>query len=357
VGVVTLVVDNRIIYSAVQAKLKQLFKDENINLPKMFFGNFLKLMSKICTYEEEETKIRPNIFLGSNIVKGAFSQLPYKIIIPIQHGNKAGDDLERILKSLLPFCNAGWYVYININDDYLEYGLIRTFGGPKGLSVTEVLFENKGIDLSILDYGLIEIKVMSKFEMCITGLRRNRIIVDFRLVPHNESSCDYGAIAIDMTSGIVIPAHKEVLKNIFSGLLRIASQRVHGTILLVVKAECVLPNNFLTDGRWLPQPVDLAEKALQAITNSSDAISVEAFIALSGLFLQMLSVDGITIVDNLGRLRGFNVFVNAAAIQDSGGARKRAANTVLKSKQKDFIGVYFQSQDEHTFYERVNADD
>jgi phosphoribosylformylglycinamidine synthase len=36
-----------------------------------------------------------------------------------------------------------------------------------------------------------------------------------------------------------------------------------------------------------------------------------------------------------------------------GGARKRAAYTIVNSKVKKIVGVYFQSQDGETFYEEV----
>ena len=74
----------------------------------------------------------------------------------------------------------------------------------------------------------------------------------------------------------------------------------------------------------------------------------------------MLNVDGITIVDNKGRIRAFNVFVNPNTHENeelSGGARKRAANYLKNTKNSNYIGVYFQSQDGMSNYERVETNE
>ena len=67
----------------------------------------------------------------------------------------------------------------------------------------------------------------------------------------------------------------------------------------------------------------------------------------------MLDFDGITIIDNAGRIRAYNVFIESNPDKKKkivGGARRRAAYTVLQNKSKKIIGVYFQSQDGDNFY-------
>jgi len=70
----------------------------------------------------------------------------------------------------------------------------------------------------------------------------------------------------------------------------------------------------------------------------------------------MLDFDGITVVDNAGNILAYNVFVEANLRTTSGtigGARKRAAYTIINSKKKNIIGVYFQSHDGEMFYAAV----
>ena len=67
----------------------------------------------------------------------------------------------------------------------------------------------------------------------------------------------------------------------------------------------------------------------------------------------MLDFDGITIIDNAGRIRAYNVFIESSQDKQNkviGGARRRAAYSILHNKNKKIIGVYFQSQDGDNFY-------
>jgi len=72
--------------------------------------------------------------------------------------------------------------------------------------------------------------------------------------------------------------------------------------------------------------------------------------------MEMLNFDGITIVDNAGKIRAYNVFITPESGENivNGGARKRAATSLLNTKNKDYIGVYFRSQDGNYFYERIS---
>lgn len=74
---------------------------------------------------------------------------------------------------------------------------------------------------------------------------------------------------------------------------------------------------------------------------------------ISDLIIGMLDYDGATVVDNAGRIRAYNVFVEVKAranVKPIGGARRRAAQSLVDSKNKKFIGVYFQSQDGDCFF-------
>ena len=68
--------------------------------------------------------------------------------------------------------------------------------------------------------------------------------------------------------------------------------------------------------------------------------------------------DGITIIDNSGRIRAYNVFIetnNKKMRKVTGGARKRAAYTIINSNHKKIVGVYFQSHEGEIFYASVDS--
>jgi len=110
-------------------------------------------------------------------------------------------------------------------------------------------------------------------------------------------------------------------------------------------------DEFLSDGIWLETPISLSKLFMQTNNYSEQKLT-----ATTNLFLTMLNKDGITVIDNAGNILAYNVFVEAdlkAVAGIIGGARKRAAYTVINSRRKDIIGVYFQSYDGEIFFANV----
>ncbi|MDP1459634.1 hypothetical protein [Bacillus wiedmannii] len=103
-------------------------------------------------------------------------------------------------------------------------------------------------------------------------------------------------------------------------------------------------------------PINLASLANNAIYDQ-DIVSIQKYYAMSGLLLEMMNVDGICIVDEKARIRAYNTFIQLndnTGIQ--GGARRRAAQSLIDAKPENVLGVYFQSQDGYCFYERIDRD-
>jgi len=263
--------------------------------------------------------------------------------------------MEKLVKSLIPFCNNGWHVVIDILETEIHYGVARSFSGPIGLPITENLFIIE--DFSYVDYAIIEVKAMNSFELHICGLYKNRLTIDSRyLEVEREHTVLFPRLIQDITRSIENPSHKEIAQKAFDNLFGVIPYKIHGTICVVIEPDYE-QGEFLSDGVWFDEPIDLGEKIIDSIINNKDVASAEAYYGLSGLFLEMLNVDGMTIIDTLARVRGYNVFVRKApegvVVPNEGGARKRAANTVLLSGEPKLVGVYFLSQDGNSFYKRV----
>jgi len=351
--------DKTIYFSTVKNPLRALFIKEEIILPKNFFDNFLTFLTKICTYEEEERKIRPIIIIGHNIRK-ALEIVPNNYSFVATKGKRNGKDLDKAMKSLIPFCLNGWHVYIDIQKNEILYGLLRSFTGPQGLTVTDLLFANDDNQLENFGYGLVEIKVKSIFEIQIHGLRNNRLGIDYRFLKKEENDpvTYFNLMAQDITSEIEDSDSSKLLK-VFNKLMILASQKVHGTICVVIKHDSNGIRQLLPDGNWLDEPINISMKALDSINETKDVRSSELFYGLSGLFIEMMNIDGITVIDDKGNIRGYNIFINKENVEEvkiSGGARKRAAYSLLNTKHPDILGVYFQSQDGKLFYKRINND-
>ena len=96
------------------------------------------------------------------------------------------------------------------------------------------------------------------------------------------------------------------------------------------------------------QVISLSERSNEIVNFIEDEVYIPDEI-------QKQLLEFITIVDTMGRIRGYNVFITPHNKDNiiTGGARKRAAHALLDSQNEDYVGVYFQSQDGNYFYERI----
>ena len=137
---------------------------------------------------------------------------------------------------------------------------------------------------------------------------------------------------------------KQMLKNIFSKALT----NLHGTLCMVIDKDYKDKSGFLSDGTWLKEPIEFAKMFIKG--NSFDESVLRSY---ADVLTTMLDFDGITVIDNAGRIRAYNIFIESSASASRkvvGGARRRAAYTILENKSKKIIGIYFQSQDGDNFY-------
>ena len=139
------------------------------------------------------------------------------------------------------------------------------------------------------------------------------------------------------------------MNTLYANIFKKAFNDIHGAICVIVDKDYV-DKGYFSDGIWLETPIEFSKMFMQ-----TNGYSETKLTSIAELFIAMLNYDGITIVDNAGRIRAYNVFItsNNKLTNIVGGARKRAAYTIINSKVKKIVGVYFQSQDGETFYEEV----
>lgn len=338
------------------------FENYDIYLSEELQLQMFDFLKKICSYEEEETKIFPHIIIGHNIESKEFSKLfPVEIIHMTQESN---DKLFfKRLKPLLPFCNNGWRVYVDVGECKVNFGIVRNFSGIEGLTVDEVLSDTPKEDLDIIrqeyNIGYFMINPINRNELDLVAMDGENIRINFSLIQISQhSSEDQKEMFI---RDFLSQSTDDKLYRAIKKIVDLFPQKLHGTICLIINEKCNLPNEQLMDGIFLDEPIDLVGIAKDVLSKkmnytSDYVISLnEKFYAISGLFLDMLNFDGITVVDTNGRIRAYNVFITPdSGIEVTyGGARKRAAQALLDKKNSNYVGVYFQSQDGNYFYERV----
>lgn len=346
-------------FSSANNKIKEMFESAHLIFEKNTMNAILSFLSKIHIYEEEENKIIPEIIIGNGIAGELFEKLFQCELFPIVQANEAEINIERILKPIIPFCDNGWRLFINIENNTVIAGVMRSFAGPSAPS----LLDNLLMPIPETGFNYILIDVLSKFEIRLFSSNGDSLEIDYRFT--YSSGMDRDALLQSMIEDIVskLPPDDSKLesqKNAFLKVFTLSPKRVHGTICLIIKQECPLPlPGLLEDGIILPVPIDLSQALIELLHTPDVSSLSEKYYALTGLLLLMMNTDGITILDNCGRIRGYNFFIKPSATKTKiiGGARKRAAYSLIESKNPNLIGVYFQSQDGDMLYERVNTDE
>ena len=155
----------RINFSASNDAIRTFFLNQNINLPASLYNELLLFLSKACTYEEEEHKVRPSIIIGNNLLDDHVIHLTQATVIPLVKEHSTETRLMKRLKSMLPFCNNGWRVFLNLDDETLTYGIMRNFNGPTGLSIDDILTNMSTSDKESLGINFALIDISSNFEI------------------------------------------------------------------------------------------------------------------------------------------------------------------------------------------------
>ena len=342
-------------YRNAKSCIRKLFLAEQIAINKTVMEDFLDLLSVIHMYEEEGKKILPELIVGTGLTTKDFEKVTQCSTIVISGCSIKDNSIKKMLKPIIPFCDNDWRVFISIDNNFISFGILRSFLGPASMSITDSLIDSSN-EVSEIRYILVD--VLSKTEILLRGAKGNKVQINFGFVAHatsNRSELSNNLVA-DLLKDSK-PSHlDEKQKQAFTKLIEMCSKRGHGAILLVVNASHdICQDSLLEDGIIFSSPIDLLSSLSEALTTPEILSTAEKYYALSGLFLMMLNTDGITAIDTQGRILGYNIFIksdkkgNAVA----GGARKRAAQTLINSKNSNYCGVYFQSQDGDITYERI----
>ncbi|MCM1403976.1 MAG: hypothetical protein NC133_00500 [Prevotella sp.] len=319
--------------------------------PLKLQNRFLNFFPQIANYEEEGQKYKPAIFFTNNI-DAVVKSIPNATKIVLFNDVNENMFASR-LKSLIPFCNLYWCVYVSINDDKIEYGIFRIINSIKDENLETILFKSEVLQEKSNKLFGIYVYAENTWTITMRSLKGRVVNVNFALdirVVNNWE--DEIKEFVDASFSKLRTSAKKLqeIKNMYRNIFRNVSRLVEGTICVVVDSE-YKPDAFFEDGIWLTEPINLSK--LFAQTNQYNE---QKLTTMSDVFVTMLNFDGITVVDNMGQIRAYNVFIETnmkVAGNIIGGARKRAAYTIINSKRPHIIGVYFQSHEGEMFYSPV----
>ncbi len=340
-----------IFYQNARDKIVDFINHEWPDFPQGLLNQYLNFFTTISHYEEEGVSIKPNILLTNDIdaIDRAIS-LSYTL-------EMFSDDTEAKfisrMKALAPFCLHDWNVYVCAGaDGKFRYGIYRCLNSIKDKDFNTQLFEKKSLKERTDKIFAFLTSAYTSSCIIIKGLKDDEVRINFglttkKVLDYKEEIQEF--VDASFSKLRTTKQKLSVVKTLYGNIFENVFKNVHGTICVVIDKDYE-DDGYLGDGIWLSEPISFSKLFTQAKSASEAKL-----LGISNLFLNMLNYDGITVVDNMGRIRAYNVFVETEQ-QDFniyGGARKRAVFSIINSKKKKIVGVYFKSQEGEVFYQRV----
>ncbi len=338
-------------FTEAKETILRLITKEYPSLPENLISVFINSFYKFCSYEEEGRKIKPRIYITNNI------DLLNKNILNCFKLQLFTDEDEQFfhsrLKSILSFCLNDWTAYIEVRDNKINYGICKVFNSIKEKPLSQLVFESSEL-LNNEKFNLIYLDTLSSYAIGLRGIKGGNIIVNFSINDSNFLNRENVIKRFVNASFSKLKTTKNKLNEIkilYENILKRAINNIHGAICVVIDKDYKDVKNFFADGIWLNEPIEFSKTFLMTKSYSEAKLN-----DIAELFISMLNYDGITIVDNAGRIRAYNVFIKSDKYNKKniiGGARKRAAYAVINCGIKKVVGVYFHSQDGEIFYEET----
>ncbi len=340
-----------IFYQSASDNLINFINMEWENFPQGLLNQYINFFNKLTNYEEEGTCIKPNILI-TNDIESIDRAIPNSYTLEMFHDENEGMFISR-MKALAPFCVHDWNIYINVEENgKLVYGIYRCINSIKDKNFNTILFEKRSLKEKADKIHAFLTSAYTNSCIIVKGLKENELRINFglctkKVLNYKEEINEF----VDASFSKLRTTKKklEEIKTLYGNIFENVFKNVHGTICVVIDKNYE-DDGFLKDGIWLKEPI-----CFNKLFTQSKSASEAKLIGMSNLFLDMLNYDGITVVDNMGRIRAYNVFVKSdtTTVNIYGGARKRAVFSIINAKKKKIIGVYFKSQEGEVFYQRV----
>ena len=253
----------------------------------------------------------------------------------------------------MPILKNDWCLFVDIKENKISYGILMSFTSIKDKNLLRTLQENTSLKDKPGKIYCIIARPLNFYSMIMHSISGNDLIINFSL-DKSKSNIFNNEIKefVDSTFSKLRTTQRKLqdMKNMYLNIFTNVLSYVNGSICVIVDKD-YKDNGLFEDGIWLKEPISFSKLFTQS--KSYNEAKLQAY---ADLFMNMLNYDGITIIDNQGRLRAYNVFVEPNSKKVGfivGGARKRAAYYILSTRKKDIVGVYFQSHEGEVFFQHV----
>lgn len=345
------IMQDTVTYSTAKVAVSEFMDREFENFPKKLHLQFLNFFSELSTYEEEGVKLRPNILFTNNIDFVA-KTIPNCYRISLFSDTVTEVKFNYHIKKLAPFFKHNWIIFVNIKENDITYGICRVLNSIKEQNLSKLIFSSSVLKERSDKISIVHVEPISNYTINLKSLKGEKLSINNTLDDTKVTDWETEIKEfVDASFSKLRTTEKKLneIKTMYENVFDSVFKNIHGALCVIVDKDYE-DNGFFSDGVWLKEPISFSKLFLRTKTYNESKLT-----AFCELFMDMLDYDGITIVDNTGRIRAYNVFVesNTRNINVVGGARKRAAYTVINSRRKRIIGVYFQSHDGEMFYKAV----
>ncbi len=343
--------DEMIFFDNAKDSITSFFDKEFANFPPLVMSHFLNKFNDLLNYSEEGTVIRPKLVFTSSI-ETIVKTLPKAHAIPI-FVDKDASDFNKRMKSLFAIVENDWCVFIDIKPTAITYGLAMSFNSIKEKNFLRALEENT--TLKDKQVSCIVTRPLNFYTMQLHSVSGNNLVVNFSLdkTKYSQFSNEIKEF-VDATFSKLRTTPRKLLdvKNMYYNIFATVLNDVNGTICVVVDKD-YKDTGMFEDGIWLKEPISFSKLFAQSKSYNERKLRIYA-----ELFIKMVNFDGITIMDNSGRILAYNVFVEPNSKKLGyivGGARKRAAYHIISTKRKGIVGVFFLSHEGEVFYHSLHS--
>ena len=336
-------------YISAKDAVTEFVDNEFTSFPKKLGSQFLNIFSELATYEEEGTKLRPNI-LFTNAIDTICKVIPNSQKIEMFSSSETTFNYQ--IKKLAPFTKHDWVIYVNIKDGAISYGICKALNSIKEATLKNLVLNSPTLQERSDKISVVYVEPISNFTINLYSLKGETLNINNTLDESKVSDRQKEIKQfIDASFSKLRTTEKKLneIKTMYQNIFDTVFKNANGALCVIVDRDYV-DNGFFSDGVWLKEPISFSKLFLRSKTYNESKLT-----AFCDLFMDMLEYDGITIVDNTGSIRAYNVFVESSNKNSAilGGARKRAAYTVINSRRKRIIGIYFQSHEGEIFYRPV----
>ncbi len=340
-----------VFFDTAKNSVSNFFEKEFDSFPPLIMSHFLNRFNDIMNYSEEGLKIRPKLIFTDSIeiISKALSKTTTITVFEDSEPTM----FNSRLKSLLAIAKQDWCIFIDIKEGKISYGLIMSFRSIKDKGVVQLLEENTTLRERAVKINCIIARPLNFYTMYLHSISGNDLKVNLSLDKSKSNDIDLAITNfVDTTFSKLRTTQRKLqdMKNMYHNIFNSVLNDVNGAICVIVDKDYV-DNGFFEDGIWLKEPISFSKLFTQ--TKSYSEVKLQAY---ASMLINMLNFDGITIIDNQGRLRAYNVFVEPNAKKVGyvvGGARKRAAYHILTSRRKGIVAVYFQSHEGEVFFQEL----